>query len=252
MQNSTDFIAQAKALVADLAKLDRRRVAFGAGRYNYRFPAPLSVEQVEAFERRYEIALPIAYRRFITELGNGGPGPYYGVTPLGLNAPQLLEPFPYAEATEFDDETPDELWDAAIPGAIEIGEYGCATYFLLVLRGPSAGGVWWDARWESGISPYSWDVNYPTTFEDWWLGTMRGHLVLFEQITALMEAGTEHEAIHQQLEPGVLQLRIDETMLSIMNVNPAGKPEVFAPKPWGRACGLVEENYGKWLRDGVV
>ena len=248
MDNSTDFIAQAKAIITKLAKLDRRRVAFGAGRYDYRFPAPLSIEQVEAFERRYAIALPIAYRRFVTELGNGGPGPYYGVTPLSLDAPQLDQTFPYARATEFDDDTPEAVWDSAIPGAIEVGEYGCATYFLLVLRGPHAGEVWWDARWESGISPYAGDVNFPTTFDQWWLATMRRHLELFERIYALMNAGTDHEAIHQQLEPGVLQLTIDETMLSIMNVNPDGKPRVFAPKPWGRTCGLVEENYGKWLR----
>ena len=249
MNNSTDFIAQAKTIVARLEKLDQRRVAFGAGRYDYRFPAPLAIEQVEAFERRYATALPVPYRRFITELGNGGPGPYYGVTPLNSNSPQLLEPFPYAQATEFDDETPDELWDATIPGAIQVGEYGCATYFLLVLKGPNAGEVWWDARWETGISPYAGDVNYATTFDEWWLGTMRRHLELFERIYAMMEAGVEHETIHQQLESGVLQLMIDETMLSIMNVNPAGKPEVFAPKPWGRACGLVEEHYQRWLSE---
>ena len=249
MDNSADFIAQAKTLVAQLEALDRRRVAFGAGRYAYRFPAPLALEQVEAFERRYALELPVAYRRFLLELGNGGPGPYYGVTPLALDAPQLLEPFPYADAIKFDDDTPDELWDAPIPGAIEVGEYGCATYFLLVLQGPNAGEVWWDARWESGISPYSWFIEYPTTFDEWWLGTMRAHLKIFEQIHALMLAGTDHEIIHRQLEPGAFQLTIDETMLSIMNVDPAGKPQVFAPKPWGRSCGLVAEHYGDWLRD---
>ena len=249
MDNSTDFIAEAKTLVAKLARLDRRRVAFGAGRYNYRFNAPLSIEQVETFERHYEVELPIAYRRFLLELGNGGPGPYYGVTPLDLNSPQLDQDFPYVEATEFNDETPEEVWDAAIPGAVEVGEYGCGTFLLLVLKGPNAGRVWWDSRWETGISPYSHDANHPTTFDEWWLGTMRAHLELFERISAMMNEGMEHETIHQQLEPGVLQLRIDETMLSIMNVNPAGKPEVFAPKPWGRACGLVEEHYGNWLRD---
>ena len=247
MDDSADFIAEVKTLIAKLTKLDCRRVAFGAGRYNYRFPAPLSIAQVEAFERRYAVVLPLAYRRFLTELGNGGPGPYYGVTPLSLDAPQLDQNFPYAETTAFNDETPDELWDSAIPGAIEVGEYGCATYFLLVLKGPNAGEVWWDARWETGISPYAGDVNYATTFDEWWLGTMRCHLELFERINAMMKAGVEHETIHQRLEPGVLQLTIDETMLSIMNVNPSGRPQIFAPKPWGRACGLVEEHYANWL-----
>ena len=249
MNAPTDFIAEVKDVVARLQTLDRRRVTFGAGRYNYRFKAPLAITQIEEFERRYAIELPVSYRRFLTEVGNGGPGPYYGVTPLALDAPQLRQDFPYDKPTTFDDETPDELWDKPIPGAIEIGEYGCATYFLLVLKGPHAGTIWWDARWESGISPYAGDVDYPTVFEDWWMGTMRRHLELFERVSALMNVSTEHEAIHQQLEPGVLQLTIDETMLSIMDVNPAGKPEVFAPnKPWGRACGLVEENYANWLR----
>ena len=248
MPASPDFIADAQAIVARLRILDRRRVAFGAGRYGYRFNAPLARAQVEAFEARYQVELPAAYRRFVTELGNGGPGPFYGVTPLDLDAPQLGQVFPYAEATPFDDDTPDAAWEGAIPGAVEVGEYGCAAYFLLVLRGPRAGEVWWDARWETGVSPcYQGDS---TSFDGWWLGTMRAHLERFEQIHALMRAGTEHEEIHQQLEPGTLQLTIDETMLSLMDVAPDGKPLVFAPnKPWSRACGLVEEHYPDWLRD---
>ena len=248
MATTTDFIAEARALVARLEILDRRRVAFGAGRYKYRFNPPLELAQVQDFERRYQVELPTPLRRFLTEMGNGGPGPYYGVTPLQFDSPQLLETFPYTNCTEFDDETPDAAWESAIPGAIEIGEYGCATYFLMVLKGRFAGEIWTDARWETGIAPYAGDVKYPTTFDGWWLGTMRRHLELFEQIHGLMRAKTPHEAIHQQLEPGVLQLTIDETMLSIMDVDPNGKPQVFAKKAWGRACGLVEENYGEWLK----
>ncbi len=117
------------------------------------------------------------------------------------------------------------------------------------MRGEAAGQMWFDARYETGISPITNNDSIPQTFDSWWLGWMNAHLNRFEKILALMKNATAHEEIHNQLEPAVLQLDVDKTMLSIMNQNPEAKPRVSANKPWGAACGLVEDHYAQWLQD---
>ena len=87
----------------------------------------------------------------------------------------------------------------------------------------------------------------PLTFDAWWLGVMADHLDRFERVMALMEGGTAHEEIHCRLEPGALQLDVDQTMLSLMDRDPMATPRVIANKPWGQTCGLVEECYPQWL-----
>src|SRR4051794_31428879 len=69
-----------------LDRLDRgdpRRTVFGAGAHRYKLNPPLSVSVVQAFEERHGVTLPEDYRLFMTEIGNGGAGPYYGVLPFG-------------------------------------------------------------------------------------------------------------------------------------------------------------------------
>ena len=75
---------------------------------------------VEAFERQHGIALPDDYKLFITEIGDGGAGPYYGVFPFGLHddchdyctwergylVGDFSKPFPHANAWNL----PDSFW----------------------------------------------------------------------------------------------------------------------------------------------
>ncbi len=243
-----DFIESATAVIDRLRNLDKRRVVFGSKRHAYRFNPPLSLRQVEAFEAKHGVPLPTPYRRFLTELGNGGAGPFYSVPPLESELPELLRPFPFTKATTLPDDD-EAAWEDPITGTTMIAEYGCGIYFLLVVRGELAGQVWVDARYETGISPASDDPTMPVTFDVWWLSVMREHLDRFERVLAFMEAGTDHEEIHRHLEPRVLQLEVDTTMLSIMDHDPKAQPRVYANKPWGQACGLVEDHYGPWLHN---
>jgi hypothetical protein len=71
--------------LADLDRRDPRREVFGAGAHQYKLNPPLSISVVEAFEKQHGISLPEDYRSFITEIGNGGAGPFYGLFPFGMH-----------------------------------------------------------------------------------------------------------------------------------------------------------------------
>lgn len=246
----SEFPQSAIRMVERLRELDTQRVVFGASKHRYQFNPPLAIEQVEAFEQRYNITLPTPYRRFITEVGNVGAGPYYGVMPLEFEAPYLLQPFPSTEPFELSDDD-DDRWDDPIPGAITVAEYGSGIFMLLVVRGDAAGEVWVDARYESGFSPIG-NKKWPRmTFDLWWTLGMQEPLDRFENTAALMKAATPHEEIHKQLEPGVLQLDVDLAMLSIIGTDPNATPSAYADKPWGAECGLVNDHYSQWLQNHV-
>jgi hypothetical protein len=92
-----------------LREVDGERRIEGAVRHKYVLHAPLMEHQVQQFEIDHGVALPEAYRTFLTFVGNGGAGPFSGLLPLeegirefGLrNDPQLLSrSFPIGEAVE--------------------------------------------------------------------------------------------------------------------------------------------------------
>jgi hypothetical protein len=70
-------------LLADLKRTDRQFKNFGSGAHRYELNRPLPQADIEAFESEHNIRLPEDYRFFITEIGNGGAGPYYGLFPFG-------------------------------------------------------------------------------------------------------------------------------------------------------------------------
>ncbi len=55
---------------------------FGADGHRYRLNPPVSEAFVRGIEERYGFRLPEDYFRFITEVGDGGAGPDYGIYPF--------------------------------------------------------------------------------------------------------------------------------------------------------------------------
>jgi hypothetical protein len=76
----TDILSRLQTL----KRLDLDCSCFAAKAHWYDLNPPLSEEEVAQVEAKHHCRFPDEYRRFITEIGNGGAGPAYGVFPLGM------------------------------------------------------------------------------------------------------------------------------------------------------------------------
>ncbi|MFG6384346.1 MAG: SMI1/KNR4 family protein [Lachnospiraceae bacterium] len=68
-----------------LTILNRARLKyemFGAARHQYHLNPPIRASFVRQIEKRYGFKLPEDYFHFITEIGDGGAGPDYGIEPF--------------------------------------------------------------------------------------------------------------------------------------------------------------------------
>jgi hypothetical protein len=70
-------------LLDELDRRDPKRKLFGSNGHQYKLRPPLPGSVIESFERQHGIALPQDYQYFITVIGDGGAGPFYGVFPFG-------------------------------------------------------------------------------------------------------------------------------------------------------------------------
>jgi len=179
---------------------------FGANGHHFLLNPVLPEEDISAFEHHHHIRLPADYRHFLTAIGNGGAGPFYGVFPLGrmdgmgegfkswtendgfIGA--LSEPFPLAEEwNDLEGKPADELLDedeseyekqldkfdkryfnsSRVNGAIPICHIGCALRIWLVVSGTQAGRLWRDGRAEyTGIIPLRLEDGSRATFAEWY------------------------------------------------------------------------------------
>jgi hypothetical protein len=178
---------------------------FGSDAHGFRLNSPLSDSDVVAFETTHNISLPHDFRQFLTDVGNGGAGPFYGVFPLGqmddsfgLRAWQesdgsvgvLSEPFPLVEAwNEISSKPSEDLADrdeseygkqmdlfgrmywrtSLVNGAIPICHEGCAQRIWLVVTGTQTGYLWEDRRSEyEGLKPLRLADGSSATFAGWY------------------------------------------------------------------------------------
>ena len=170
--------------------MERQPRVFGANFHGFVLNDPIADWQLDAFERRHCVKLPEDYRWFISRVGNGGAGPFYGVFPLGsmddgheiesweqesFMVGALSEPFPHTQewndlsgapddslieldesAYESQLETFEERYFSPVNGAIPICHMGCALRIWLVVTGPERGHLWLDKRAaRAGLQPIS-------------------------------------------------------------------------------------------------
>jgi hypothetical protein len=123
--------------------------------YGFYLNPKLSAAEVEAFEQRAGVRLPDDYRRFLTEIGNGGHGPGEGLEPLGMcmgrewPVERLRRPFPleqpfYITEAWLRDSEGTEVRSTLLDGTLHLAHFGCGIRAVLVVRGTRFGEVWVD------------------------------------------------------------------------------------------------------------
>lgn len=196
---SQETVARSEQLGRVVAKLDRLRKAdrafrvFGAHSHKYRLGRPLGERDILTVERRMGIVVPTDYRLFLTNIGHGGAGRYYGLFRLdGQSAEDITDlaqvgkPFRWSGAANpYDWEDPcsrEDVWcddkveandDRQIilnvPGALYVCHYGCAIRFFIIVNGQCIGEVWRDSQTDgTGIRPECAADGRHFGFLDWY------------------------------------------------------------------------------------
>lgn len=151
--------------------------------------------------RKNQVTLPEPYTQFLTEIGNGGAGPYYGIYSIekatsytdsddALAAKCVLYPsMPKEEWNHLieplisDEDIPDSEYDAArnmvMSGLLCIGTQGCEYDMYLVLEGEHKGKSF-TLQLFILIIPFS--LSMITTF---WIGMSAGWMKSFWIMTSL-------------------------------------------------------------------
>jgi hypothetical protein len=179
-----------------------RPPVFGSDWHGFQLNPVLSETEVLEFEREHRVTLPEDFRQFLTSVGNGGAGPFYGVFSLGEMDDNfgvqrwqegdgfvgiLSRPFPFQEEwnelssmpitdlgeSEYERQMEafeKSYWNSSlVNGAFPIGHEGCALRIFLVVTGEAAGHLWEDRRSEyGGLRPVRLANGSVATFSGWY------------------------------------------------------------------------------------
>ena len=146
----------------------RRRFVFGGSWHKFHRQPPCLSETVTRFEAAAGVKLPEDYASFLTLVGNGFAGPYYGISPLeNWCQPGETRSFP-SDFLNMPFSPTGQRVNGAHPGALRICNAGCEHYYVLVISGPFRGQIWHDGEVDGCgvIQLKTWDGG-PMTCGTW-------------------------------------------------------------------------------------
>ena len=195
-----------KSLVTQVGARDPSHLIFGADRHKYKLNPPASPEQVRRFEEKHNLLLPEEYKFFLTQIGNGGAGPYYGLYSLEeaeryteylettqtaakqkdeeVPAPAFIDrrmtPEDWAVRMEELDNCSDDEYDSLMyklcAGMLVIGTQGCTYDTVLMCRGSERGKiVYIDWNLEPGYGPFFTGMPFLYWYEMYFQEILQDH-----------------------------------------------------------------------------
>ncbi len=180
-----------KSFLIQLQDEDPDFRVFGASEHRYQLHPPLPEATIRLFETQYGITLPDEYRHFLSVIGNGGAGPYYGILPLAATTEfcDPSRPFPFKGKTRPRRQAVERWATNQEPGVLAIAERGCMLYCYLVVNGANHGTVWngLDALHLAGASFTTWYMGWIAQMKTYGLPALR------------------RERVTQGIEPGMRQ-----------------------------------------------
>jgi hypothetical protein len=145
---------------------------------------PLTEEAVSSFEAAHNIKLPNDYRIFITEMFDGGFGPFqimplefwdsiHNTVYLDSLENDLSKPFPLTNAVDFEENFDPSLVEnstSMLDGTIRICHIGSGNFIFLVVNGEEYGNLWMDYTCSNDeMLPLTLKNKDRVSFEDWYI-----------------------------------------------------------------------------------
>ncbi|MEO3946226.1 SMI1/KNR4 family protein [Gorillibacterium sp. CAU 1737] len=192
---SPEHATYLRQLVQRAGMLDPNREVFGSAKHQYQLNPVLPLDEVRKYEERHQVQLPEEYVFFLTQVGNGGAGPYYGIyslertgsneeytricgQPAWINEAMTKES--WAEKMNLmedaDDDTYDRLHDEVFGGLNLIGTQGCTYDNLLMNTGSWKGKmVYIDWNLEPEYGPFFTGMGFLDWYEGFFQELIAGH-----------------------------------------------------------------------------
>ena len=201
----SNYAAYLQDLVKKASLVDSEREVFASDSHEYRLNPTISIEEVRKFEAEHNVKLPSEYVFFVTQVGNGGAGPFYGINSLTKN--NIMgdtEDVPFisskvtveswrekiAQTTEddfdddFDDEFDDEFCEGiskeVTRGCFALGTQGCSYETIMLANGPEENRIFYiDFDWFDEYPPFDTGMTFLQWYESFFLEILQGNSTEF-------------------------------------------------------------------------
>ena len=167
---------------------------FGSDGHHYELNPPMDPSSLREIEQKYSITLPEDYFWFMTEVADGGAGPYYGILPLNQGSGKQQTDFSRYETAKNEpldlpidantwadmvvrleeganDDNYWSVYDPLFAGMVQIATQGCTYDCMLMVKGKDRGRVVYIDEEASGPSYFPPEAN--ASFLDWYMGWLR-------------------------------------------------------------------------------